>query len=335
VIVGAVVVGLITVAIACSGDPPAPTEAGPSVGFISCAADGAHVPSPVAARSDGVHLVVTAPDQLDPFLAADPPVALGLLPGEFGPMVLDTSSGDAVSELGPGVYRIGCRDGTTDTMLPVTASLTIIDPGGLWVDDRLTCADRSMGSYDSGEGAEGEHGDLVAAFRRHVTGLLPTDHVTPAGYPATKARKVRIVRQGTVVAVGTYVQPEPGNWLLSVVEKCGSADIGGCPAPTCRVGQVVAAARVTAAPLAVSRAAAPSVSTSHAQPQWTATQSPDCASSTKPRPSMADRMRSGRSPNRSTPSSTTSGRAMTSSSSPRGSPGRAARATHGREQGVA
>ena len=109
----------------------------------------------------------------------------------------------------------------------MTAQLTVIDPGGIWVDDRLTCADRSIGSIDYGEGAEGEHGDLVAAFRRHVTGLLPTDQVTPAGYPATDARKVRIVRDGSVVAVGTYEQREPGNWLLSSVEKCDSADIGG------------------------------------------------------------------------------------------------------------
>ena len=107
------------------------------------------------------------------------------------------------------------------------ATLTIVDPNGLWVDDRVTCEDRSIGIIDYGEGAEGEHDDLVAAFRRIVTGLLPTDQVMRAGYPAAVKRAVRIVREGTVVAVGTYAEHDPGNWLLSTVEKCASAAIGG------------------------------------------------------------------------------------------------------------
>jgi hypothetical protein len=222
-----VAVLLVTATIGCSDEEPSPSAMIPVVGFIRCIADGARVQSPIVAGPDGVHFVVTALGDLDVRIAADPPVAMGLRPGEFGPMAMDTSSGHAVSQLGPGDYEIACRDGRTDEILPVQARLTVVDPNGLWVDDRLTCEDRSIGIIDYGEGAQGERGDLSAAFRRHVTGLLPTDQVTRAGYPAAATREVRIVRDGAVVALGTYEAYDPGNWLLSTVEKCGSADIGG------------------------------------------------------------------------------------------------------------
>jgi len=214
------------VAVGCGVDAPSLSIQPPTIGRISCVADGARVQSPIVAAPDGVHFVTSFGD-LDVRMAADPPIAMGLRPGEFGPMVMDTSSGHAVSQLGPGDYQIACRDGRTDDMLPVQATLTVVDPNGFWVDDRVTCEDRSFGIIDYMEGAEGEHGDLVAAFRRHVTGLLPTDQVTRAGYPAAVKREVRIVREGTIVALGTYDAYDPGNWLLSTVEKCGSADIGG------------------------------------------------------------------------------------------------------------
>jgi hypothetical protein len=214
-------------AAACADQPVETAPSTATLAQITCGADGAHVQSPVMARPDGVHLVVTGPDDATVVVAGDPPVALGLQPGEFGPMVLYTRSGSIVSELGPGTYEIGCRDGTSNAVLPVTAPLFIVDPDGLWVDDRVTCLDRSIGNVDYVEGAEGSHGDLVTAFRQHLTGLLPGDVVTTAGYPATPARKVRVVRQGDVVAVGTYEQREPGNWLLSDVEKCDHAGLGG------------------------------------------------------------------------------------------------------------
>jgi hypothetical protein len=203
----------------CGEEPPTPSTAGSIVGSITCGADGAHVTSPVVVQADGVHFIVTSIEDRTAIVGD----GRGDEPDEWlsGP-------GQAVSTLlGTGTYEVGCRDGATDVVLPVRASLEIIDPAGLWIEDRVTCADRSVGINDYIEGAEGEHGDLVAAFRRHVTGLRPGDLVTPAGYPATDSRKVRIVRDGTVIAVGTYEQSEPGNWLLSVVAKRGSAGIGG------------------------------------------------------------------------------------------------------------
>jgi hypothetical protein len=219
VIVGAVVVGLITAVIACSGDPPTPSTGVQVVGSITCAPDGAHVTSPVGVQADGVHFLVIAPEDQTAIVGD----GLGNEPDEWL-----SGSGQAVSTLlGIGRYEVACRDGETDEVAPVRAPLEIVDPGGLWVEDRLRCADWSMGITDYAEGADGEHGDLVAALRRHVTGLRPGDLVTPAGYPATAAREIRVVRDGTVVAVATYEEREPGNWLLSAFAVCGNSGIRG------------------------------------------------------------------------------------------------------------
>jgi hypothetical protein len=191
----------------------------PVVGFITCAADGAHATSPVAVQPDGVHFIVEARQDVTAIVGD----GRGDEPDEWlsGP-------GQAVSTLlGTGTYEVGCRDGRTDQVLPLRAPLEIIDPGGLWLEDRLTCQDRSIGISDYVEGTEGEHGDLVAALRRHVTGLQPGDMVTPAGYPAADGREIRIVRDGIVVAVASYEQSEPGNWLLSTFAVCGSSEIRG------------------------------------------------------------------------------------------------------------
>ena len=136
--------------------------------------------------------------------------------------------GQTVSTLlGTGTYQVACRAGATDEVLPVRAPLEIIDPSGLWLEDRLTCPDRVIGITDYVEGAEGERGDLIAALRRHVTGLRADDLVTRAGYPVSQNRKVRVVREGRVVAVATYEPAGPDAWLLGVFAVCGSSGIGG------------------------------------------------------------------------------------------------------------
>jgi hypothetical protein len=202
----------------CGAQPAPSSTVAPTIGRISCGPGGPSVSSNVVAAPDGVHAIVTMPDPWDV-----------IVEDESGPR-LDAGfgQGESVSILGPGEYLIGCRDGDRDLELAARAPLTILDPNGVWVDDRLTCTDRVTGSYTPGEDAAGERGDLVAALRRHMTGLQDGDRIEPAGYPAATSREVRIVRAGTVIGLATY-QPwgSDDGWILSVVAKCTDSGLGG------------------------------------------------------------------------------------------------------------
>jgi hypothetical protein len=206
-------------AVGCGTDPSEPSPPAASRAIVTCGADGARATTPVAVQPDGVHFTFDAPEDQTAIVGD----GRGDEPDEWL-----SGSGQAVSTLlGTGTYEVACRDAATDRVLPVRAPLEIIDPGGLWLEDRLTCADRVVGVTDYIEGAEGEHGDLIAALRRHVTGLRPGDQVTRAGYPVSENREVRVVRDGTVVAVATYGWAGPGAWLLRTFAVCGSSGISG------------------------------------------------------------------------------------------------------------
>jgi hypothetical protein len=206
-------------AVACATDGGEPSRLAPTSGIITCAADGARAISPVAVQADGVHLLVEGPGGSTALIGD----GRGDEPDELlsGPGVTVTT------RLGTGVYEVACRDGATDELLPVRAPIEIVDPGGLWIEDRLACADWVVAKLDNVDGAQGEHGDLIAALRRHVTGLRPDDQVTRAGYPVSEDREVRVVRDGTVVAVATYGWAGPGAWLLVTLATCSSSGING------------------------------------------------------------------------------------------------------------
>ena len=195
--------------------PAATATPEPPTGEVSCTPAGPIVSSPVEASPDGVHFRVSLPENV---LAEVRDVHReGTLDGIGGP-------GASISQLAPGDYLVGCRDYVTDQASPNWARLSVVDPRGLWVDDRvIDCPDRSTGITDYVSGAQGEKGDLSDALRRHVQGLLPDDQVTAAGYPEASPRKVRIVRSGRVVALAEYEEFEtPGNWVLGVYTYCGS-----------------------------------------------------------------------------------------------------------------
>lgn len=209
--------------------PPTVTDVSPStvlpesteipegaVGNVSCTADGPIVTSPTEARPDGVHFFVVAPQ--DVFVDVREALGRPTLEGIGGP------PGATISILAPGDYLVGCR-GSADDVAPATwVPLSIVDPRGLWVDDRvIDCPDRSTGIADYGEGTQGERGDLVEAFKRRAQGLLPGDEVSRAGYPEATPRRVRVVRAGRIVALAEYEEFEtPGNWVLGTYTYCTS-----------------------------------------------------------------------------------------------------------------
>ena len=203
----------------CSTGGPSSTEMSQMVGVVTCTPAGASATTPVAVQPDGVHFVVDIPD--------DGAAMVGDGRGDEPDEWLSGTGQTVSTLLGTGSYQVACRGGATGEVLPVRAPLEIIDPGGLWLEDRLTCPDRVIGNTDFVEGAEGERGDLITALRRHVTGLRPDDLVTRAGYPVTQDREVRVIREGRVVAVATYEPAGPDAWLLGSLAVCGSSGISG------------------------------------------------------------------------------------------------------------
>lgn len=209
---------LTTLMAGCAAQPSPSSTVRPTVVRISCGPGGPSVSSTVVAAPDGVHATVTAPD---PWVLT--------VEDESGPRLdVGFGKGESVSLLGPGEYLIGCRDSDRDVEPPARAPLIVLDPNGYWVDDRVTCADRGTGIYDYGEDAVGERGDLVEAFRRHLTGLQEGDRVSPAGYPAATSREVRVVRDGDIIGLATYEPWGSGDtWILTTFDECSDAGLGG------------------------------------------------------------------------------------------------------------
>jgi hypothetical protein len=201
--------------------PSEPVSSKPALaGRITCTPDGVAVTSPVAALPDGVHFLVDAPPHLGARLEVEQEAGYISTGGDSG-------AHELVTRLGPGTYEVRCRDLEGDRHPPGSATVTIIDPAGLWMDDRVACPDRSVGINDYVAGFAGEAGDPVELFRRHLTGLQPGDLVARAGYPAASEREVRVMRAGEVLGLGIYRQSSPLHWLLDTVAVCGSSGIRG------------------------------------------------------------------------------------------------------------
>jgi hypothetical protein len=209
----------------CSASVPSvlsePVPSGPApAGRITCTPDGVAVTSPVAALPDGVHFLVDAPPNLGARFEVDQEAGYISTGGDSG-------AHELVSRLGPGTYEVRCPDLEGDHHPQGSATVTIIDPAGSWMDDRVACPDRSVGINDYVAEFAGEAGDPVELFRRHLTGLQPGDLVLRAGYPAASEREVRVVRAGEVVGLGIYRQGSPLHWLLDTVAVFGSSGIRG------------------------------------------------------------------------------------------------------------
>ena len=187
--------------------PPAPT-----VLDVACAETGTTVASDtVAAQPDGVHFSVHGGGNDRTFT------------------IEGVGGGDADSETAwdvrPGPVRIACTS-ISDPSDTDWISVTVVDPQGLHPPALPTCVGESVsGIIDYAQGARGDKGDPVTIARRQASGLLPGDVVERAGYPATPLQKVRIVRDGVILAVGTYRRDGAGGWLREGVDRCTDTGI--------------------------------------------------------------------------------------------------------------
>ena len=166
----------------------------------------------VALQSDGVH-----------FLVHSPAAGWAFQVDGVGSDNAPSPEGTLVWPLPPGPARIWC--GSTDPTDTDWVAVEVVDPQGLFVPDRVSCASAARSSIDHAEGARGEQGNLVAVARRQIRGLRPDDTVEPAGYPATADREVRVVRGEETIAVGSYSPDGNGGWLLGGVTTCADTGI--------------------------------------------------------------------------------------------------------------
>ena len=194
----------------------APTEAAPAPAAldVTCTTTGTIVATDrVAAQPDGVRFHVRS-------VEAGRAFEIDGVGGDNAP----SPSGTLVWPLAPGTIRIWC--GPSEPAETDWIAVEVVDPLGIYVPLSLTCSSASHGSIDYAEGARGERGDPVAIARRHLTGLRPGDTVERAGYPATAERKVRVLRDGSIAWVGTFISDGKGGWLLGATDTCAGVDLG-------------------------------------------------------------------------------------------------------------
>jgi hypothetical protein len=199
-----------------SASPPATAIAhAPAAAEVECTATGTTVTTDlVAAQRDGVHFHVRNTSGANPAFQIDG-VGGDNTPASVGTLVFPL-------QLGPARIWCGPSDTPTDADW---VTVTVVDPKGVFVPDTLTCGTVSHQSIDYGADAKGKKGDPVAIARSTITGLRPGDTVERAGYPAAEERKVRVVHDGQIAAVGTYFSDQHGGWLLGSVDECAGSTI--------------------------------------------------------------------------------------------------------------
>lgn len=206
--------------ISFAGSQPAPLD-GPAVVHVTCEQDAVRLDTTVVrALADGVHFVIENP-------GGAWGVDLHSASWDFGTSegieLTDMSTRD-VSAMGPGGVTVAClpngHSSYTDPGVP-TASLTIVDPDGLYVGWQLICGSgeqsRNTIAPRSGEGWRD-------VFRR-VPGVRPTDEFQNPNYPNSPryGPTALVFRDG--LAVGRIMSFGTEGELLS--NACPGSGIAG------------------------------------------------------------------------------------------------------------
>jgi hypothetical protein len=183
--------------------------------------------APVRVQPDGIHLrIENVTDRaMAVYRQAD---------GDIGPLVeADVGVTDAVSTAAPGPWGVLC---VSRNAYPVEddpwAALEVVDPDGIWVSDVLEC-ETITGSHPDyradfeGGTPRGVEGDPVEMSRASIAGagfpVRDDDVLERAGYPEAEGALVRVVRSGSVVAIGRWQQDGRGGWIDRGAEYCEDA----------------------------------------------------------------------------------------------------------------
>lgn len=195
------------------------------VAEVICEPDGTRVATgSVRPRPDGVHLRIDN-------RRTGPVYVYHRQAGEIG-NVQDVGPGvaEAVAEEGPGAWELIC---VAPNEYPADdgpwVGLEVVDPDGLWVQDRPDCEHPTGTHPDYLEDFEGGTppgvvGDPVELAREDIPAqaieVLPRDVLERAGYPEALPRLVRLVRDGRVLAVQRYASDGAGGWIDRGVDYC-------------------------------------------------------------------------------------------------------------------
>ena len=134
-----------------------------------------------------------------------------LVAGDAGALVPPGRSSVRIA-VRPGLVRLSCEAGAAETVL------TVHDPRGLYVDDRVECGARV---HDLRGAMAPVAGDPVALTRVALRGVPPHAAIEPAGYvDAAGPRRVVRVRDGDVVVGVAVWRALPGAWVLDEARLC-------------------------------------------------------------------------------------------------------------------
>jgi len=130
-----------------------------------------------------------------------------------------------VATVAPGTIRVQCDVSSSDAAPPPWVSIEVLDPHGYFVPDVLTCGAATGTIVDYATMSGGSKGDVVAIARSQIKGRIRGDTVERAGYVGAAQPKVRVVRHGTLLAVGTYMPDRAGGWLIDSTNVCSGSGI--------------------------------------------------------------------------------------------------------------
>jgi Tol biopolymer transport system component len=205
---------------------PAPDAAAVDTASVLCTKDGIQLDTPVVwAQPDGVHFLVR---NEGPWWGAELHHASwnfgtssSLAHFEGGPV-------NAVSAIAPGSVTVACLPSAhSDYADPTaaTATLTIVDPDGLYVPWDLACG---SGTQSRPTVVAGPHADPADVYRR-IPGVRSTDEFRQPKYPGSdqysRADRV-LLRDGAVVARFLFGGDRGGEWSL-LVNSCPGTGIAG------------------------------------------------------------------------------------------------------------
>lgn len=179
----------------------------------------------VRARPDGVHLSIenTAERSMSVYGQVDQDIR------PLGPVEAGTSE-NVVTTMPPTAWRLLCLAGDAypDQDAP-WAELLVVDPDGVWVSDVLDC-DVSTASHPDyvedfeGGTPQGQTGEPESLAREGIAAsgfpVLADDVLERAGYPESEPVHVRLVRDGRIMAIGSYHADGEGGWIDRGAEYC-------------------------------------------------------------------------------------------------------------------
>lgn len=147
----------------------------------------------------------------------------------MGPVEAGASDG-VVAAFPPTTWGLLCLagDACPDEDAP-WADLLVVDPDGVWVSDVLDC-DVSTASHPDyvedfeGVTPQGRQGEPVALARAGIAAagfpVMTDDVLERAGYLESEPIHVRLVRDGRIMAIGSFQADGKGGWIDRGAEYC-------------------------------------------------------------------------------------------------------------------